>query len=367
MAMKVLHVIGSLGCGGAQVVVRQLVENVDSEQIKMFVYPLRSSEILMPIKGNVITRPYPNYDPRKFFTILSLCRKYHIDILVAHLTKPTIGCLFASFFCKSKLVIHDHGAVLGKGLDYFLYRLALKLLWRRASAFVAVSQNVADGLAQRIGIAPDRINVIANVVEFDVFDPERISPKAMREKLGICDDDIILGFVGRLNYVKGVDLLIKATALLLQRSQRYLLLLVGHGREWKPLEGLVQQLGIADRVRFLGFRNDIPEIMATFDIGIVPSRQESFGIVCLELMRMKIPVISSGVGGMAEYITNERTGLLLKENNPEEICSCIIRLSEDEQLRKNLIDAAYRLCERFSVEEYAESFQRMYEELKYDR
>lgn len=367
MPIKVLHIIGSLGCGGAQVALKHIVENISSKEVSAFVYPLRSKKVLMPINGIIIRRPYPNYDPRKFFAILKLCRKYNIDILVGHLSKPIMGCLLASFFCKARVVVHEHGPVFRKGLQYSLYRFVLRLLWRRAAVFVAVSRDTADFLVSRIGITPDRIKVIPNAVDFNVFNPHRIPGQPTRKKLGISDRDIVLGFVGRLDHIKGVDLLIKAAALLLQRSQRYFLLLVGEGPERKALEKLSHQLGIEARVRFLGFCDNIPDVMTAFDIALVPSRQEPFGIVCLELMRMKIPVISSGVGGMAEYITNEETGLLLKENSPDEICRYVERLVNDEQLRQRLINGGYKLAGQFGANKYVKTFQRMYEVILHEQ
>jgi len=361
--MKILHVIGSLGCGGAQVVLKHIVENMDSGHIEAFVYPLRSKHVDIPVRGNVITRPYCNYDPRKFFTILRVCKKYDIDILVAHLTKPIMGCLLASFFHKCKVVVYEHGPVFEKGPQYTLYRLVLRLLWRRAAAFVAVSKYMSDYLVHKIGIAPERIRVIPNGVDPDIFDPQRVSGKRVRENLGIRCTDIALGFVGRLNHIKGPDLLITATALLLDRSRRYFLLLAGDGPERKYLQESAQRLGIEERVRFLGFREDVPCVMAAVDIAIVPSRQESFGIVCLEFMRMKIPVISSGAGGMAEYITDGQTGLLLNENTPDEICRCVERLQSDKQLRQRLIEGGSRLAEQFRVAKYVKATQRLYEEV----
>jgi glycosyltransferase involved in cell wall biosynthesis len=336
---------------------------MDSKEVEAFIYPLRSKEILIPINGNVIKYPYRNYDPRKFFAILRLCKKYNIDILEAHLTKPIMGCLFASFFRRCKVVVHEHGPVFLKGLQYFLYRLVLRVLWHRAAVFVTVSRYMADYLTHRIGISRDRIKVIPNAVRFDVFDPQRISKREARQKLEISDQDIVLGFIGSINRIKGIDLLIKTMPLLLQQSQCYLLLIAGEGPERKSLEVLAQQLHVDDRVRFLGFRDNVPEIIAAFDTGLMPSRQESFGIACLELMRMKIPIISSGAGGMAEYIIDKQTGLILKENNPEEICRCVKLLSEDQQLRSRLVNAAYKLCEKFGVKEYTESYRQLYEEI----
>ncbi len=363
MPIRVLHVIGSLGLGGAQVCLKYTAENINKHEVEVFIYPLRMDNVKIPIKSLMFEFPYRNYDPRKFFTIIKLCRQYKIDIIHAHLEKPVIACLLATFFHKVPVVVHEHGPVVIKGLRYSLYRLVLRLLRQRAAAFVAVSQNMADFLIRRIKIAPDRIRVIPNAVQFDIFDPQRVSAKHIRKKLGIADNDTVLGFVGRLSKIKGADLLIKAAALLLQRSQRYHLLLAGQGSERKTFEKLTQQLGIDNKVSFLGFCDNIPEVMAAFDIGVVPSRYESFGIVCLELMRMKVPVISSGVGGMAEYITDKETGLLLKENTPEEICRCVERLANDEQLRQRLIENGSRLAQQFSVDRYVKAYQQLYQEV----
>jgi glycosyltransferase involved in cell wall biosynthesis len=359
MSVKVLHVIGSLGLGGAQIVLKHLVESTDHTQIETFVYPLRSRDIRIPIQGCIIIRPYRNYDPRKFFTILDLCKKHDIDILVGHLDKAVIGCLLASFFCKARVIVYEHGSVVVPGLLYSLYRLVLKVLWKRADLFIAVSKNMADYLVLKIGVSPDKVTVVYNPVQSDVFDYQRFSSIAARENLGISHNDIVIGFVGTLDPVKGPDILVKAVSLLIQKRSNYLLIIAGEGPQRVSLERLTHKLDIASRVRFLGFRQDIPEIMTAFDIGVVPSRYESFGIVCLELMRMKIPVVSSGAGGMTEYITNEQTGLLLKQNTPEEITACVERLVNDRQLRFGIVERAYKLTDQFSIDKVVEEFQRI--------
>jgi glycosyltransferase involved in cell wall biosynthesis len=359
MAVKVLHVIGSLGLGGAQVVLKHLVESTDHKQIETFVYPLRPRDTRIPVHGQVIIRPYRNYDPRKFFTILDLCKKHDIDILVGHLDKAVIGCLLASFFCKARVIVYEHGSVMIPGTLYTLYRLALKVLWRRAELFIAVSRNTADYLVQKIGVSPDKISVIYNPVQSDVFDYQRFSPPAAKEKLGISQSDIVIGFVGRLDPMKGADILIKAASILIQKQSRYLLVIAGEGTQRDSLEELAKHLGIESRIKFLGFRQDIPEVAAAFDVGVVPSRYEPFGIVSLELMRMKVPVISSGAGGMAEYITDKQTGILLKKNTPDEIAFCVEQLLGDKQLRSGIIENAYKLTEQFSVDKFVEKFQKI--------
>jgi glycosyltransferase involved in cell wall biosynthesis len=239
--------------------------------------------------------------------------------------------------------------------------LVLRILHHRAAAIIANSQLTARELIKRAAIKKDRIEVIYNPIDFGIFDYHKVSREKSRKNLNISNEDFVIGFVGRLHYVKGADILIRAFASLLQQSARYLLVLAGDGPQRKFLETLTAQLRIANRVRFLGMRADVPEVMAAFDTGVVPSREESFGIVSVELMSMRIPVVSSGKGGLAELIKNQITGLITCDNNPDEIYLCIQRLAEDEGLRNQLVEAAYDFSKKFKSEEQVKKIKKIYE------
>ncbi len=365
MPVRVLHIIGSLGLGGAQTSVKYLVENADTENIESFVYPLRPKNIAIPIEGRVLKLHYPNYDPRKFFAILRLCKEHNIDIIHAHLHKPIIAALLATWFCKARVIIHERGPIFRKGFQYSIYRFMLRFLHHRATVIIANSQATAAQLTKKANIEPARIRVIHNAVDFDRFAPNTAFRQQARELLKAGQDDIVIGFAGRLCHVKGPDLLIKAMALLLEKSPKYLLALAGHGPERQNLQTLADSLGICERIRFLGFCDNVNEIMNAFDIAVVPSRQEAFGISLIEFMRTRIPLVCSGVEGMAELVENEVTALVTAENTPAEISRCIERLAGDTVLRKSLADNAYDYCSRFSVSNNVKAIQQVYLEIAY--
>jgi glycosyltransferase involved in cell wall biosynthesis len=362
MPIRVLHIIESLELGGAQVAVKNLVENTNKQQTETFVYPLRSKNILIPI-DNAIKLPYSNYDPRKFLAILNLCRKYRIDIIHAHLNKSILGALLATFFCDVGVVIHEHGPIFRKGIENSVYRFLLRRLHHRATAVVANSQATAEALVKKAKINPRRIRVVYNAVDFNKFDVRRSSVDHIRQLIQAAKDDIIIGFVGRLNHVTGPDILVRTMALLLEESARYLLVFVGDGPQYRYLQILAGRLGISKRIRFLGFRENVAEIMSVFDIGVAPSRQESFGITVLEFMRAKIPIVCSAVEGMAELVTNEVTALVPDENTPQKICRCVRRLATDKTLQHLLTDNAYRYSEQFSVQNCVRDMQKIYIEI----
>lgn len=360
--IRVLHVIGNLGLGGAQICVKYIVENTPPD-FENYICPLRSKPSNIHVDGEIFKLPYRNYDPRKFLALVKLCRKYNIDILHAHLPKPIIGCLLATFFCKAKVVIHEHGPVFRRRAAFPGYRLLLRILKKRAEVFIAVSKATAEKLQKTFNIPSNQIQVVYNAVDTVAFDPEKYAANEVRQSLGIDGDVTVLGYVGRLSDQKGVDLIIRVLPLLRGQSNKYLLLIAGEGPRRRSLERLACELGVEKNVRFLGFCQNVPQVISSFDIGLVPSRFEPFGMTAIELMRMRIPIVTSGVNGLGEFITNGQTGIIPANNNPTEIADAIIQLHSDSALQKSIVALAYSESEQFSVSRYIEQMYGIYTRL----
>lgn len=362
MAIRILHLIGSLRLGGAQVVVKHIVENA-SEDVEHFVYPLRPKKIDIPIKGNILSNPYPNYDPRKFFDILKVCKKHNIDIIHAHLHKPILGALLATYFQKTPVIVHEHGPIFRLGIQYAIYRLGLRLLRKRSYAIIANSQATAHELMQRSGVPKSNIHVIYNAVDLDRFQPDPAARKDVRKQFAFSDNDIVIGFVGRLHPVKGVDLLVQAMPSLVQENPHFKLILVGTGHLCSSLKKYVHDNGLDSHVYFAGFQKDTAEIMNAFDLGCMPSRQEPFGIVALEMMSMNIPLVCSTADGLAELAKDHQTALVLRDNTPDEIVSCILELNRSSNLKKQLKVSATSFCQQFSVSDIVRNIETVYKKI----
>jgi len=345
----VLHIIGSLRLGGAQVCLKQIVEHNEDPGIEHVIYPLRPEPVDIPIHGRIIHRPYVPYDPRKFLAILNICRDQHIDVIHAHLHKPILGALLATFFCNVKVIVHEHGPIFRRGIQYTFYRFMLRLLKSRASIFIANSQATADRLVKKSKIPKSKKHIIYNAIDIGVFQPNSERRKSVRRQFDLNEDDIVIGFVGRLHEVKGVDLLVRSIPLLLQKNPHVRLLLVGDGPLMSSLKSEVHRNETASHVCFAGFRENIHDIMNAFDIGCMPSRQEPFGIVALEMMCMKIPLVCSASEGLTEIITDNENALVPKTNTPADICECLLRLINDPTLRQSLAQRALRTAQRFDV------------------
>lgn len=361
--IRVLHIIGSLRLGGAQICLKNIVEHASKDKVEHFIYPLRSKQIDIPIDGNMIKFPYPNYDPRKFFAILRICKQYNIDIIHAHLEKPVIGALLANIICKIPVVVHEHGPIFRKGFKHSIYRIALRALRSRASQFIAVSKATATELSEKARIPKENIKLVYNSVDTAKFKPDVDLRKKARQELNVSETQNVIGFLGRLAWVKGVDLLVDAFALLSRTNPELVLVLAGDGPELDTLKHLAKRLGISDKVKFMGFRSDISRIINSFDISVIPSRQESLGIVALESMCARVPIVCSGVEGLAEIITDCRTGLVTAQNTSEQIAFCVEKLLDDKDLRLKLIENAAHFVIRFDVRSQVDAVEEIYTNL----
>lgn len=360
MPIRVLHIISHLKLGGAQICLKQIVENASKDKIEHFIYPLRAKQIDMPIKGNILKFPYPDYDTRKFFEISRICKKHDIDIIHAHLEKPAIAALLAKRLCKLPVIIHEHGSISLPGHNNSFYRFMLKRLWKKADVFISVSKSITEDLVTIAGVDRNKIELIYNCVDDVAFKADLSVRNNIRESLKLSKNDIVLGFAGRLVAQKGLDILIRSMQCLTKKSDQFKLLVAGEGRKRKELERLSRKLHLQEKIRFLGFCENIQEVMCAFDIGLIPSRQEPFGIIALEFMRMKIPIITSGVDGLGEFVEDNVTGLITPNNTPEDICNCILRLVDESQLRKTIIENAYNSSEDFGLKQYTGKIENLY-------
>ncbi|MBW2046491.1 MAG: glycosyltransferase family 4 protein [Deltaproteobacteria bacterium] len=367
MRIKVLHVVDQLEYGGAAMAVKNIVENMDEERVETFVCALRRKPKTVPIKAKVVTLRCHKYSPFAVLAIVRLCKQYSIDIMHAHLLKSITSSLLASFLCKSKVIIHDHGGIFRSDWVVFVYKLSLKVLGSRASLVIANSHATKMTLYQRVGFSEESIMVVSNFIDFARFDYTSYDPSKVRYKLGFSDNQLIIGFVGRLFFYKGVDLLINAASVICEKNSRLRFVIVGDGPQRRKLEQQVAQLGLEKKVIFTGLCKNPAEIMRAFDIAVIPSREEAFGIVAVELMRMMIPVIISPIGGLPELAQHGETGILLNELSKEAIAEAVIRLAKDRALRERLIKNAEVFSRKFDGRLQIEQLRDIYESLAQGR
>jgi glycosyltransferase involved in cell wall biosynthesis len=235
--------------------------------------------------------------------------------------------------------------------------LQLRLLARGVGRYVAVSNDVAAELAERFRWPADKIEVVYNAVRLERF--EAPAPPGLREELGGGDRPLVLT-CARLDEQKGHRVLLRAAAQLPGVSFAF----AGEGPERAALEALAGELAVSDRVAFLGYREDIPALLAACDVFALPSLYEGSSLAVLEAMAARRVVVSSAIGGTEELIEDGRSGLLVRPGDVDGLRDALARVVEDEGLRTALAGRARERVEReFTPAAMVGANERIYREL----
>jgi glycosyltransferase involved in cell wall biosynthesis len=233
----------------------------------------------------------------------------------------------------------------------------LRALSRGVGRYLAVSRDIAGELVERLGWPGEKIEVVYNAVDVERF---RVpAPPGLREELGGEGRPLVLT-PARLNEQKGHPVLFEAIA----QVPEALFVLAGDGPEREPLEALAERLEIADRVRFLGRREDIPQLMAACDVFALPSLYEGSSLAVLEAMAAGIPVVSSAIGGTDELIEDGESGLLVAPGDAQGLAAALRRVIDDPPLRERLATRARERVESgLTRRQMADRVARVYGEL----
>jgi glycosyltransferase involved in cell wall biosynthesis len=360
--MRVLYIIDHLGVGGAQHSVKNIAENAERYGIEPLVCALRVVEPAVAIKAPTKILQYSRYDVRALQGIIQVCRTYKPDIIHTQLSKSHLLGILAGKWCGIPVVVHERGDIFIKGRTFNIYRMLFRIVGRMATLIIANSQATAGYLMTRRRLR-NKIRMLPNAIDTVTLNVETVCKKKVRTQLGLDPAACVVGYVGRLHAMKGVDILIDAFSIIASRYPDAVLVIAGDGPDRAQLEDQVRSWGLAGRVKFLGMVDNVPEVMAAFDIGVVPSRQESFGRVAIELMHMRVPVVSSGYDGLAELVQHEKTGLVTETNTPEHIAAAVERLINDKQVQKILVENAYVFSGQFGIDEYIKKLGQIYTEL----
>jgi glycosyltransferase involved in cell wall biosynthesis len=229
--------------------------------------------------------------------------------------------------------------------------------------FHAVTETVKHSAVRELGIPPDRVTVVERGRDLSRLgepSPERRS--RARERIGIPADAEIVLNVGRQEYAKGQEHLLEAAALLLERRPRLVVLIAGRrGAATARLEERHRRLRLGDRVRFLGHREDVPDLLAGADVFVFPSIYEGFGGSIAEAMALELPVVSSDLPTLRDVVEPGGTALLVPPERPSELGRAIEDLLDDPALRRRLGTRGRELCAtRFTLERSARRMADLY-------
>lgn len=293
-------------------------------------------------------------------------KQERVEILHTHLFEPSVIGLMAGTIARTPVRImtrhySDYHTRINKRVHVSVDRLCTRM----SHAVIAVSQHTAGHMINAERAPQDRIRVILNGIDFDRVEVSGAEARERIRREFLPNGGDLLLIVARLHPEKGHHYLFEALPELRKRlNQRMKLIVAGTG----PFEGVykkeVEKLGCDDLVSFVGFRNDIPDLMSASDLVVLPSLAEAFGLVLAESLYLGTPVVASRVGGIPEIIEDGVDGLLVAPGDSKALTDTIVELLNDKpRLRTLAGKGRSRIAGGFRFEQMVRAYEEVYSEL----
>ena len=362
--VTVLHVIDTLGLGGAERFLVNLVRYLDREHYHPIVAWLSAegpfARDLRAAGVEVVgIRARGHRDPRAIRRLYSLMRERRVDILHTHLFVDGFYGRLAALWARVPVrVVTQQNAYDDPQLRLPAWQIwANRALVPFTQRFVAVSQAAKQYLIEVEWVPEDKIRVLPNAIE----PPPPVAEEVVRRLRQQWGNGPLLGTVARLEPQKGLDTLLKAVALLKQRNAEVRCIIVGEGKARTELEAQARTLGIADAVLFVGTRRDIPAVLAALDVFVLPSRFEGLSLALLEAMAAGCPVVATAVSGSVEVVHDGETGLLVPPGDAKALAEAVYRLLTNSELARRVALAGKELVlKHYTIEPIAGRYEEIY-------
>ena len=373
--LRILHFIESGGLYGAERVILNLSREMlhhgafvpvvgcivshESEQNDLF--DAAESEGIEAIKLVIPNSRFPLAMPR----IARELKRLNVGLIHSHGYKPSVYGFLLKLLSGIPVIATCHlWFEMEKGPLKTRILIGLeKRLYRWFPSVIAVSDDIRRVLIDN-GVPGSRVSVVENGVSIESLENPAQSTSSLRESLGLGADDFCVFNAGRLTRQKAQWILVKAADILKRRQIHVTVLIAGEGRLKEPLMEQSEQLQLGDRVKLLGFRRDVPELLAMSDVFALPSLDEGMPMILLESTSRGVPVITTAVGDIPKLIGDNESGLVIPKDDPESLADAIERLINDQPLRERLAgNARLKMQAIYSSPAMHQKYNQMYQSL----
>jgi glycosyltransferase involved in cell wall biosynthesis len=288
------------------------------------------------------------WDPRSLIDVREQIRLHDPDVVHLEGRKTLLAGRLAARQLGRPAIIHFHDMLPLSGPMGMLQR---RLAPWTAKA-LAVSAAVGDFVNREFAIPVERIEVLYNGLDIDRFQaPDGGARARIRLELDIDDARPLIGVVGRIiNAVKGQDVMLRVMAGVLAQRPDAVLALVGDGPDLATCRALAADLGIEHATRFMGRRDDIPDVLAAIDVAAVPSIcDEGFSFVALEALAAGRPVVAFRSGGVPEIVQHEVCGIIVAMGDEAGLTDGLVRVLDDDDLRARMAASGRKRAQDFAL------------------
>ena len=373
--IKILHIIETLGCGGAEKLLKYSLKNIDKNKFSVKVVclskPLNLKKELEDIGIPVFCLDLKNlhYFGPVIVRLTMLLIKEKPDAIHTHLFFPSVYGRIAAMITGVKTVItslHNPDYTYeNNGRWTYKFRKIIDKYTSRLcnNYFIAVSDFVKKDFEKQLGFK--NVRVLYNCVDSPIFNrSDDAAAGSKREELGFNKDDFIILNIGRLHPQKGQVCLIDAFSLVHKSNNKSRLIIIGSGYLENDLRDKARRLNLDKKIIFLKDRKDIPAILRISDVFVFPSFYEGFGIALVEAMASGLPVIASKIDSLKEIVDDGVNGILVETNDHVKLAAIVSDLMRDAELRRYLgSNAMEKAVKLFDSAEHTKKLENIYQEL----
>lgn len=357
--MKILQVITSMHIGGAEKLIIEITPLLKKKghQVDVLLFDGVETVFKQNLLDNGICvyefgRGNSVYNPLHILRLVPFLKKY--DIVHTHNTAPQLFAAIGSVLCSVVLVTTEH-TTSNRRRDWRWYRLVDRWMYNRYRTVICISDAAENNLKKYLEYYRTNITTVYNGVNIRNFMDAK--PEfALKQQ---SDGKFVVVMVAGFRYQKDQDTLIKSFQCL--PKDTYELWLVGDGERRQILEQLVEEKNLKDNVRFLGLRNDIPQILKTADIVVMSSHFEGLSLSSIEGMAVGRPFIASNVDGLREIV--DGAGVLFSHGNAQQLAKEIKDLMENKSYYNQIAGRCMERAKKYDILNMVDGYERIYKSL----
>lgn len=299
--------------------------------------------------------------------ISKLIKIYNPDLIYAHSSKAGALARIANLKNKKAIIYNPHGWAfdmkVGK-LKKILYIIIEKMLALACDNIITISEAEKKSALNKRICNRRKIEKIINGIDIEEYESMRFEKESFREKNGIKKNDIVIGMVGRISLQKAPDNFIQVASMIKKKYSNAFFVIVGDGEERKNIERLIDESDLTDSVLITGWVENIYDYINIFDVALLLSRWEGFGLAITEYMISKVPIVSTNVGAINELITNEKSGLLVEVDNIRDTVKAIDKILKNKEFATKMINQADKIVRKeFNVKRVVRQTEELYKVL----
>jgi glycosyltransferase involved in cell wall biosynthesis len=360
---NLLFLLQTLGTGGAERIVKSLCENLDQRMFKCFVISLIDGEMkkeFVQLKIPVYCLNKRGHDALNLMHLIStFIQTNQIQVINAHHFSPFLHAFYGAkrHRCKIYFTPHSSWEIELMSSNYSIF---CRILLAFSNGAIGISPSVSESIIKTFHLPEHKVFTIINTIDYKRF-KINVDIRKKKRELNVKGKEKVIGAVGGLRRVKNYPSLIKAFKIVHEKMDNVKLIIIGEGKMRDELESLAKDLGLSNKVSFLGVRSDVPELMKVMDVYCLTSFFEGMPLSLLEAMSAGVPIVGTDVPGIRDLITHEHTGLLVSSDNHKELAEGLIRVLMHPFLAEKLAKNEKKfVLKKHSIENWIWQYERLF-------